>query len=40
VCECPVVNGVQFAGDGYVSCTGRFFSLAIRSLRLEVPVPV
>uniref|UniRef100_A0A3N7EPG2 EGF-like calcium-binding domain-containing protein n=1 Tax=Populus trichocarpa TaxID=3694 RepID=A0A3N7EPG2_POPTR len=21
VCECPVVNGVQFAGDGYVSCT-------------------
>lgn len=22
VCECPVVNGVQFKGDGYSSCVG------------------
>lgn len=22
VCECPVVNGVQFKGDGYRSCSG------------------
>lgn len=23
VCECPVVDGVQFKGDGYSSCTGK-----------------
>ncbi|KAK6159211.1 hypothetical protein DH2020_006525 [Rehmannia glutinosa] len=23
VCECPVVNGVQFKGDGYRSCVGN-----------------
>lgn len=22
VCECPIVNGVQFKGDGYSSCVG------------------
>ena len=23
VCECPLVNGVQFQGDGYTSCDGN-----------------
>lgn len=22
VCECPLVDGVQFKGDGYTSCEG------------------
>lgn len=25
VCECPVVDGVQFKGDGYSSCVGKVF---------------
>ncbi|KAF8411303.1 hypothetical protein HHK36_003850 [Tetracentron sinense] len=25
VCECPVVNGVQYRGDGYTSCEGTPF---------------
>lgn len=25
VCECPVVNGVQYRGDGYSSCQGIVF---------------
>ena len=24
VCECPLVNGVQYEGDGYTSCEGTF----------------
>lgn len=27
VCECPVVDGVQYKGDGYTSCAGKTFSL-------------
>lgn len=23
VCECPLVNGVQYKGDGYTSCEGK-----------------
>ena len=23
VCECPVVNGVQYKGDGYTTCEGK-----------------
>lgn len=26
VCECPLVDGVQFKGDGYTSCEGKLFS--------------
>ncbi|KAK6118546.1 hypothetical protein DH2020_047716 [Rehmannia glutinosa] len=25
VCECPVVSGVQYEGDGYASCEGAFY---------------
>ncbi|MBA0556089.1 hypothetical protein Goshw_023134 [Gossypium schwendimanii] len=23
VCECPIVNGVKFSGDGYTHCEGQ-----------------
>ena len=29
VCECPVVNGVQYKGDGYTSCERMFFNFYI-----------
>ncbi|KAG6432972.1 hypothetical protein SASPL_104568 [Salvia splendens] len=29
VCECPVVNGVQFKGDGYSSCVGMYTGTSI-----------
>jgi len=27
VCECPVVNGVQYKGDGYTTCEGMHFPI-------------
>jgi len=27
VCECPVVDGVQYKGDGYTSCKRMFLNL-------------
>lgn len=29
VCECPVVDGVQFKGDGYSSCIGKVVKFII-----------
>jgi hypothetical protein len=25
VCECPLVDGVQFKGDGYKNCEGKLY---------------
>lgn len=29
VCECPIVQGVQFKGDGYTTCEGKPLSLSL-----------
>ena len=32
VCECPVVNGVQYDGDGYTHCKGTFPSFSCHAM--------
>ena len=36
MCQCPVVKGVQYAGDGYMSCKRKLFYLVSHPVRLEV----
>lgn len=26
MCECPIVQGVKFTGDGYTHCEGKCFT--------------
>ena len=40
VCECPVVNGVQYDGDGYTHCKGTPSSLHIARETLETACKV
>lgn len=35
VCECPVVNGVQYKGDGYTSCEGKPVMVVIPQTNLS-----
>lgn len=29
MCECPVVRGMKFVGDGYTHCEGKSFSIEL-----------
>ncbi|KAK8511048.1 hypothetical protein V6N11_046373 [Hibiscus sabdariffa] len=35
VCECPVVNGVKYSGDGYTHCKSESISLARKELGVQ-----
>ncbi|KAK8556086.1 hypothetical protein V6N13_070155 [Hibiscus sabdariffa] len=35
VCECPVVNGVKYSGDGYTHCESESVSLARKELDVQ-----
>ncbi|KAE8698029.1 Vacuolar-sorting receptor 1 [Hibiscus syriacus] len=35
VCECPVVNGVKYSGDGYTLCESKSISLARKELSFQ-----
>ena len=38
VCECPLVNGVQFSGDGYSLCKRKSFIFWVVSHILMIPI--
>lgn len=38
ICECPIVHGVQYTGDGYTSCK-RMHSIKIWLFNLVLVVP-